>query len=168
MQKKLIKTEIGGIFFVLVISLFLQNLYALSGNALLSVLFGSANDSIWETLKTLLLPFILWSALELMCLKPRFHKFAAAKIITLYLTGVLYIALCLLFSLFSRQRRSISLKNSSFALIADTCRQGFPNLKITQLTPLPAIPKSQSEASPGPFTTHPITAIFNGFLTFAT
>lgn len=127
MQKKLIKTEIGGIFFVLVISLFLQNLYALSGNALLSVLFGSANDSIWETLKTLLLPFILWSALELMCLKPRFHKFAAAKIITLYLTGVLYIALSLLFSLFSRETQFAA--EFTFGLIC-ACFAAFASEKL--------------------------------------
>ena len=34
----------------------------------------------------------------------------------------------------------------------------FPFLKIIALSPAPAIPKSACFASPGPFTTHPITA----------
>ena len=59
MSKKLIKFEIGGIFFVLIMSVFLQNLYILSDRQLIGVMFGSVNDSIWETAKTLLLPFIL-------------------------------------------------------------------------------------------------------------
>ena len=127
MQKKLIKMEIGGIFFVLIISLFLKNIYSLSENVLLGVLFGAANDSIWESLKTLLLPFILWALLELMCLKPRFRKFAAAKIITLYLTGVLYILLCSIFSLFSQGAQFAA--EFTFSIIC-TCFAAFASEKL--------------------------------------
>lgn len=101
MQKKLIATEIGGIVFGAVLSLFLQNLHTLSDRGLIGVLFGAVNNSIWETLKTLLLPYLLWAMLEVLCIKPRFHKFAAAKIICLYVTGVVFIGLELVLSLFS-------------------------------------------------------------------
>ena len=54
MQKTLMKLEISGIFFILIMSVFMQNLYSISDRGLIGVLFGSVNDSIWETAKTLL------------------------------------------------------------------------------------------------------------------
>ena len=102
MQKKMIKTEVGGIFFVLVVSMFLHNLYSLCGHEIIGIMFGSVNDSIWEGLKVILLTYILWAILELMCIKPRFKKFVVSKIISLYVLGFLYIAQCLVFSLFSK------------------------------------------------------------------
>lgn len=101
MQKKLISAEIGGIVFTAVLSLFLQNLYTLSGRGLIGVLFGAVNNSIWEMLKTLLLPYLLWAMLEVLCIKPRFHKLAAAKIICLYATAAVFVGLELVVSLFS-------------------------------------------------------------------
>ncbi len=99
MQKSLMKFEISGIFFVLIMSVFLQNLYTLSDKQLIGVMFGSVNDSIWETTKTLLLPFILWSIFEIMCTRLPFRKFVTAKVISLYYLGLCYILLCLIVSL---------------------------------------------------------------------
>jgi hypothetical protein len=100
MQDRFLKFEIGGIFFVLSFSVFLQNLYTLSGHNLLGIMFGSVNNSIWEITKTLLLPFVLWSMIELLSVKVPFHRFVIAKTISLYCLGVVYIALCLIISLF--------------------------------------------------------------------
>ena len=102
MQKTLMKLEISGIFFILIMSVFMQNLYSISDRGLIGVLFGSVNDSIWEGLKVILLTYILWAILELMCIKPRFKKFVVSKIISLYVLGFLYIAQSLVFSLFSK------------------------------------------------------------------
>lgn len=103
----MIKFEIAGIFFVLVMSVFLQNLYALSGHNLLGVMFGSVNNSIWELTKTLLLPFVLWSMIELLCLRPVFCRFVAAKTISLYCLAASYVLLCLIAALFGLDSGSL-------------------------------------------------------------
>ena len=72
MQKILMKLEIGGIFFILILSAFMQNLYSLCNRELIGVLFGSVNDSIWETAKTLLLPYAIWGMIELLCIRSPF------------------------------------------------------------------------------------------------
>ncbi len=100
MQKKLIKLEIAGIFFTLIMSVFLQNLHSLCERELIGVMFGSVNDSIWETAKTILLPYLLWGMIELLSIRLPFKKFAVSKIITLYYLGISYILICLIFSFF--------------------------------------------------------------------
>ncbi len=87
---------------MLVVSVFLHNLYSLCGREIIGIMFGSVNDSIWEGLKVILLTYILWAFLELMCIKPRFKKFVVSKIISLYFLGALYTAQCLVFLLFSK------------------------------------------------------------------
>ena len=52
MQKKLMYLEIAGIIFIVIMSVFMQNLLDLSGHTLIGVMFGSVNDSIWEIEKT--------------------------------------------------------------------------------------------------------------------
>ena len=100
MKKSMMKLEIGGIFFIFILSVFMQNLHSLCNRELIGVLFGAVNDSIWETAKTLLLPYALWSMIELLCLRPPFRKFVTAKVISLYYLGISYILLCLVLSFF--------------------------------------------------------------------
>ena len=69
MQKKLMYLEIAGILFIVIMSVFMQNLLDLSGHTLIGVMFGSVNDSIWEIEKTLLFPYLLWAGIELLCIK---------------------------------------------------------------------------------------------------
>ena len=98
MQKKIIKAEIGGILFIIAFSIFLQNLHSLCNRELIGIIFGSVNNSIWEICKTLLMPYLIWSMLELLTFRPKFRKFVVSKIITLYVLGLSYISLCLIFS----------------------------------------------------------------------
>ena len=98
MQKKLLKLELLGMLFVIVMSVFLQNLYEISGKTLIGVMFGSVNDSIWEIEKTLLLPYLLWSLIELLCVRVPFRKFIVSKTISLWCFGIMYSAICLLYS----------------------------------------------------------------------
>lgn len=89
-DKNLIEMEMGGILFCALYSLFVRHLYALSGGGLIGVLFGSVNSSPWEQLKTVLLPYLLWGMLELLCVQPSFKRLTAAKTATLWLlTGLL-------------------------------------------------------------------------------
>mgnify|MGYP003452262988 CR=1 FL=1 len=74
MQKKLMYLEIAGILFIVIMSVFMQNLLDLSGHTLIGVMFGSVNDSIWEIEKTLLFPYLLWAGIELLCIKIPFRK----------------------------------------------------------------------------------------------
>ena len=82
MQKKLMYLEIAGILFIVIMSVFMQNLLDLSGHTLIGVMFGSVNDSIWEIEKTLLFPYLLWAGIELLCIKIPFRKFIVAKAVS--------------------------------------------------------------------------------------
>ena len=99
MQKKLMYFEIAGILFIVIMSVFMQNLLELSGHTLIGIMFGSVNDSIWEIEKTLLFPYLLWAGIELLCVKVPFRKFIVAKAISLWSFCFSYSAMCLLFSL---------------------------------------------------------------------
>ena len=77
MQKKLMYLEIAGILFIVIMSVFMQNLLDLSGHTLIGVMFGSVNDSIWEIEKTLLFPYLLWAGIEL--LKFRFANLLSQR-----------------------------------------------------------------------------------------
>lgn len=107
MQKKIMKYEISGIFFVIIMSVFLQNLYSLCGRELIGVMFGAVNDSIWETGKTIMFSYLLWSMIELLCIHPPFKKFTVVKIFTLYYLGLSYIILCLIFLLLGSESHSL-------------------------------------------------------------
>lgn len=98
MPERIIRFEIMGVLFVIAVSVFMQNLYEWSGHSVLGIMFGSVNDSIWETCKTLLLPYTIWTLFEVICVKPRFHRFVAARIITIYLLALVFITISLVFS----------------------------------------------------------------------
>ncbi len=98
MPKELKKFEIIGVFFVSAMSVFLSNLYELSGYSLVGILFGSANNSIWESLKAMVLPFAVWAIIEMMIIHPRLHKLAVVKVIMLYAVSALYILLSIVVS----------------------------------------------------------------------
>lgn len=95
--------EIAGILFIVIMSVFMQNLLDLSGHTLIGVMFGSVNDSIWEIEKTLLFPYLLWAGIELLCIKIPFRKFIVAKAVSLWFFCLSYSAICLLYSLTGAQ-----------------------------------------------------------------
>lgn len=95
-QKHLLFAEAGGILFVISSSFFMSNLYELCSGELPGVMFGSVNQSIWETCKTLLLPYLFWGLIELLSLSPHMRRFTSAKTISLYLLGFIYIGLNLI------------------------------------------------------------------------
>lgn len=88
--------EISGMIFVLLSSLFMSKLNDLCGGSLVGMMFGSVNQSIWESCKTLLLPYLIWGMIELLSLSPRMHDFTVAKTISLFFLGIAYTALRLI------------------------------------------------------------------------
>lgn len=99
MKDRLKRLEIAGIFFVIILSVFLQNLYGITNRNLVGVMFGSVNHSIWEFTKTLLLPYFLWSMIELLSVRTPFRRFVVSKTISLYFLGISYILITLVTNL---------------------------------------------------------------------
>lgn len=96
MDKKILAADVCGVGFVAAGSLFMQQLYGLSGHELIGILFGSVNNSIWEMCKTLLLPYLVWTVLEILSVRVSLYRFTVAKTASLYLLGATYILLRLL------------------------------------------------------------------------
>ena len=67
---------------------------------------------------------------------------------------------CSFIPLFPLNRRALPAKIPPPPLRAAPCARSLPFLKMTQFSRPPAMPRSQSFASPGPFTAQPMTAIF--------
>ena len=85
--------EIAGCLFTAVGCIFMRNLYTLSNYGLSGVLFGSVNSSPWEYAKTLFLPYLAWSMLELLCLGKGLHRLAVVKASSMCLLLGLYLSL---------------------------------------------------------------------------
>ena len=85
--KYLTELEMGGILFCFLVSVLMKQLYALTDEHLIGVLFGAVNNSVWEQTKTLLLPYLLWGLLELLSVQPSMKRLTAAKTLSLYLLG---------------------------------------------------------------------------------
>lgn len=85
--------ELSGILFCMAATVFLRSIYSMTGEGTIGILFGSVNMSIWEQVKPIILSYILYGALELMCAKPYFRQFVTAKALGLYLAVFIYIAL---------------------------------------------------------------------------
>lgn len=99
MNKNLFKLqEIAGLFFTVLMTCLMWNIYELSDRSLAGALFGSVNHSIWEQAKPLLLCYIFYGLIEITTSKPFFKQFIVAKFVGLYAVLLSYIALRSLFS----------------------------------------------------------------------
>lgn len=98
MKINLLRLEKYGVLPVMAFAALLSTLRCLSDSGIICIFFGAVNDSIYEHCKLLLLSYLCWGVLELLCVKPSFKRFMAAKIISLYILGILYILLCLAIS----------------------------------------------------------------------
>ncbi|HCA05075.1 MAG TPA: hypothetical protein DEO32_04155 [Ruminococcaceae bacterium] len=97
MNKKYFCLEFAGVFFILAGAAFMRRMYALTDFGLAGVLFGSVNSSPWEFAKTLLLPFLFWGMIELLCLGRLLHRLAVAKALSLCFLLLLYLSASSLF-----------------------------------------------------------------------
>ncbi len=53
--------------------------YKLSGRSIIVAVFASVNESVWEHVKILVIPFLLWSIAEYYILKPNFKRLIVAR-----------------------------------------------------------------------------------------
>ena len=90
-EKHFVRLEAAGVVFVVVVALFMRNLYVWCDGDLPGILFGAVNNSPWESCKTLLFPYLLWGLLELMTLRLHTRRFVAAKTLSLYALALFYL-----------------------------------------------------------------------------
>ena len=67
--------------------------YRLSGGAMWSILFGSVNESAWEHVKALLLPYLAWAAIEWCAVRVPLRRMAVAKAAGAFLMAGVFISL---------------------------------------------------------------------------
>ena len=75
---------IAGAIFTFLFASLLHFFYDFSDGSVLSVLFGSVNESVWEHIKLFVAPYVVWSIIELAYFRPSFKPFVTAKVLGLY------------------------------------------------------------------------------------
>lgn len=108
--------ERGGVFVTFALSVFLHFYNGTEDFSALSILFCAANDSIWEHIKTIVLPTALWALIELMLIKMPFRRFFVAKVFSLYLCSFLSLLFFYIYSLFCDKNYLVA--NIVFSFIA--------------------------------------------------
>ncbi len=83
-QKKLAALEAWGAVFTFVMASMLHFSYQLSGGAVWAILFGSVNESVWEHVKIMAMPYLVWAVLEVGILQPPVKKMVVAKAAGMY------------------------------------------------------------------------------------
>lgn len=78
-EKTFVRLEWWGIPAVLAAMLALHYGYRLSSGAMWSILFGAVNESAWEHIKTMILPYLGWAAAELCAVRIPLRRMVAAK-----------------------------------------------------------------------------------------
>ncbi len=61
------------------LSAFLHVAYRLSGQSIIVAVFASVNESVWEHVKILVIPFLFWSIAEYYLLKPHIKRLIVAR-----------------------------------------------------------------------------------------
>ncbi|MDE5604146.1 MAG: hypothetical protein K2I73_01025 [Eubacterium sp.] len=89
MNKKLFKYEIIGFIFVSVIGTLSHFLYEWLGSNKIVALFCPVNESVWEHLKLLFFPYLIWTIIEYFLLNKKENYFSSK--IKGVLCGILFI-----------------------------------------------------------------------------
>lgn len=97
-QKKLAVLEAWGAIFTFAAASLLHFSYQLSGGAVWAILFGSVNESVWEHVKIMAMPYIAWAVAEVAILQPPVKKLVVAKAAGLYAMSLLLIGFFYLYS----------------------------------------------------------------------
>ncbi len=69
----------GGAALCFALAALLHFSYELSGRSILVAVFSAVNESVWEHVKILLIPFLLWSIAEYYILRPHIKRLIVAR-----------------------------------------------------------------------------------------
>lgn len=84
--------EILGAFVVSAMAVIFHNLYELSNRNFYVGLISATNESVFEHVKIIFFPYLIWSVLEYIVLKPNdYQKFITAKLVVLCIISSLVI-----------------------------------------------------------------------------
>ncbi len=99
LTKSFRKLELCGSIFNIVVTTFFIFSYKLSNGAVWSIIFASANHSLWEHIKSFFLPFLFWIIIEISLIpKVPLRRLVVSKVIALYSFLLLNILSFYLFS----------------------------------------------------------------------
>lgn len=79
MQKKLLRWELAGFLFVGAVGSLLHFLFSWTGNAPLAAAFSAVNESTWEHMKLLFVPFFLFTMVQFVVFAEPLRSFFAVK-----------------------------------------------------------------------------------------
>ncbi len=82
---------LGGTVFCFALAFLLHFAYSWSGEIRFAAIFALANESVWEHVKILLWPFLLWSFAEYYILRPDTRRLVVARTAGAYIVAVLTI-----------------------------------------------------------------------------
>ena len=89
--KRLKRMEIIGAVFVVIGSFLFHFLYEWTGKNGVIALISAVNESIWEHVKIVFFPFLIFTIIEYFILKPDLKRYLAAK-----MTGLIFIPLAMI------------------------------------------------------------------------
>lgn len=79
MQKKLLRWELAGFLFVGAMGTLLHFVFSWTGNAPLAAAFSAVNESTWEHMKLLFVPFFLFTMVQFIVFADPLRNFFAVK-----------------------------------------------------------------------------------------
>lgn len=85
MKNKVLKWELAGIFFIVIVGSLLHFIFEWSGDWKPLALIAAVNESVWEHLKLAFWPGVFWAVIEYRPLKNHTQNFLLAKTAFLYL-----------------------------------------------------------------------------------
>lgn len=94
----LIKYEVIGVFFIFILGTLFHFIYQWSGQSKLVALIAPINESVWEHLKLVLWPSLLYALFEYIILKPDASIFWAAKTFSIYTAAISIIVIFYLYT----------------------------------------------------------------------
>lgn len=90
---KILKWEIWGAVFISLLGVLLHFVFDWTGQHCLMGAFSSVNESVWEHLKLVVVPTVIWLLIERKALKTEAHNFFLAKTTGLFAMPILIIIL---------------------------------------------------------------------------
>ncbi|MEM2816132.1 MAG: DUF6512 family protein [Candidatus Bathyarchaeia archaeon] len=105
----ILKLELAGIVFIVLLGSTLHFTFKLSGGNPLVGVFSAVNESVWEHLKLSFWPALLYAVIEYRYLNRRTGNFFKAKTIGIYLMPLLIVSFFYLYRVFSEENLALDI-----------------------------------------------------------
>jgi hypothetical protein len=116
MNRKLLAYELTGALFIIILGTMLHFTFKWSGNNPLVAVFSADNESVWEHLKLVFWPTLLYALIEFVPLRGKANNFVFAKTAELYLMIALIPTIFYTYTAFIGE--SLAIDIGSFMVVA--------------------------------------------------